>query len=190
MLVAGQSHDHLLPELKSSSGDDRCIPQKCFRIIGRCVYKNCGVHVIKRISNSLRSDDRSLEGNQSEGLHRLLKEKANNSKTRRRRSSYIYRDLIIDDGAQAWLQATGAERGQEKWQLEDSPTEDVLSEGLEKRGYNDISDLCMEFNCGEMAPGSIEYLKCVQDNRCAWSCLSSLRLKRNYQFWRTWGSSV
>jgi len=35
-----------------------------------------------------------------------------------------------------------------------------------KRGYNDVVDLCIAYNCPHVVPGSLDFMRCVQQFHC------------------------
>jgi len=35
-----------------------------------------------------------------------------------------------------------------------------------KRGYNDVVDLCIAYNCPRVAPGSLDFMRCIRQFHC------------------------
>lgn len=58
------------------------------------------------------------------------------------------------------------DRSYDRFQGDGMGVEDRVGLVLTKRGFSDISDVCIEFHCSAKTPGSFGYLKCVSDNRC------------------------
>jgi hypothetical protein len=40
------------------------------------------------------------------------------------------------------------------------------SSATSKRGFNDVADLCVAYNCAGRMPGSFDYIKCIRHFRC------------------------
>ena len=53
----------------------------------------------------------------------------------------------------------------DEWPM--SPQDSVI-EGHQayKRGYNDVVDLCIAYNCPHVMPGSLDFMRCIRQFRC------------------------
>jgi len=51
-------------------------------------------------------------------------------------------------------------------EVEDWSTSSEVLRPASKRGYNDVVDLCIAYNCPNAVPNSLEFLKCIRHFHC------------------------
>jgi len=52
------------------------------------------------------------------------------------------------------------------WHTSDQVSVSETGRATSKRGYNDIVDLCIAYNCPQVMPGSIDFMRCIRHFHC------------------------